>query len=136
MTLTRPLAALAFLVLAACRPALAQPEPPTGTGSPRTPLPLASAGDPDPTHCLITVDGTVHLDAPCPVDDSDPGTVTLNTGTETVPRVFVYLNTYEGVTEAFWNGGEGAAHAQAPLGAVTLSGRCWTSDRARICRPA
>jgi hypothetical protein len=95
----------------------------------------SAALEPVADHCLITVDGTVHLDAPCPVDDSDPSTVTLNTGTDTTPEVFVYLNTYEGVTEAFWNGGQGASHAQAPLGEVTRSGRCWTNARIRICRP-
>ncbi|WP_298160447.1 hypothetical protein [Brevundimonas sp.] len=129
-------ALLAVFALGACDNTTAEPATGATSPAPVAPEVAHATSEPDPTHCLIVVDGKIYLDAPCPVDDSDPTTITLNTGTITAPQVFVYLNTYEGVTEAFWNGGQGASHAQEPLGAVTLSGRCWTSARVQICRPA
>ncbi|QTN20606.1 hypothetical protein HZ989_06015 [Brevundimonas sp. AJA228-03] len=128
--------ALAVFALGACGRTTTEPRTGNATEAPVTVQAAKAVSEPDPTHCLIAVDEKVYLDAPCPVDDSDPTTITLNTGTISPPKVFVYLNTFEGVTEASWNGGEGASHAQAPLGAVTLSGRCWSNARARICRPA
>lgn len=125
--------ALAILGLTACQPAASEPEStPAATAAPT--LAASPSTAPDPAHCFIEVDGTVWLDAPCLIDDSDPDAISINTGPQPA-QVFAYVITFEGKADASWNEGHGASHAQAPLGEMTRDGLCWSNARARICRP-
>lgn len=85
--------------------------------------------------CLLEVNGTSYLDAPCNIDLDADGSFSIGAGETTHSKYFAFVNVEPGTDHAlgYWNGVDAEEHAHTDLGTLVRKGACWANDTARVC---